>query len=96
MNSNAVSKKNEINHEKNAIFAEDQIKELSNVFQFFMNPKSKLLNIKDLILSLKTLSYFETNPILISIITKIDKKFSNSDVDFPTFLNEICNTLVYK
>ena len=80
---------------ENSNFTEDQIKELSQIFQFFMNPKSKLLNIKDLVVSLKTLGYIETHPILTSIITNLDKKFPISDLDFPTFLNELCENLVF-
>jgi len=79
---------------QNCNFTEDQIKELSQIFQFFMNPKSKLLNIKDLVVSLKTLGYNESHPIITSIITNLDKKFPISDLDFPTFLNELCENLV--
>lgn len=78
----------------NSFFTKGQIQELNEIFQFFMNPKSKLMNLKDLIASLKTLGYNETHPILCSIITKIDKKFDNSDLDFPTFFNHICEFLV--
>jgi len=47
--------------EENSIFSSEQIAELSQIFQFFMNPKSKLLNLKDLIVSLKSLGYFESH-----------------------------------
>ena len=79
---------------QNSNFTDDQLQEISQIFQFFMNPKSKLLNLKDLVTSLKTLGYLETHPILSSIITRIDKKYVNSDIDYPTFLNEICDILV--
>ena len=81
--------------EENGVFSADQLTELTQVFQFFMNPKSKLLNLKDLIISLKSLGYFESHPHLSSVIGKIDRKFPNSDIDLPTFLNEICEILVF-
>lgn len=79
---------------ENSNFTREQIQELFNIFQFFMNPKSKLINVKDIIASLKTLGYYESHPILCSIITKIDQKFPDKDLDFPLFINQICEFLV--
>ena len=81
--------------EENDVFSAEQLTELTQVFQFFMNPKSKLLNLKDLMISLKSLGYFESHPHLSSVISKIDKKFPNSDIDLSTFLNETCEILVF-
>ena len=81
--------------EENGVFSAEQLTELTQVFQFFMNPKSKLLNLKDLMISLKSLGYFDSHPHLSSVISKIDKKFPNSDVDLSTFLNETCEILVF-
>lgn len=75
-------------------FDQNQMNELYEIFKTFMNPQSKMINMKEIITGMKTLNFFENNKIISSILYKINDKFANQDMDFPLFINELNENLV--
>jgi Ca2+-binding EF-hand superfamily protein len=73
---------------------QDQIEELLEIFVHFMNPLTKVVNLKDVITAMKLLDSSKQNFLITSIFEELDKKYENDDLDFTRFVLEIDKNIV--
>lgn len=73
---------------------QEKIQELSDIYTKFMNPQTKLLNIKDVVNAMKLLDSTKQIFLIISIFDGLDKKYENTDLDFTNFVIEVDKSIV--
>jgi len=94
----AQARKNLLNKDlvkNNESFTTDQILDLFDAFQSFVDPHSKLMNMDSLISCASTLGLDQKNPTIIKILNSIKEKEVAGEIqlDFDTFLLELTETL---
>jgi len=79
----------------NESFTTDQILDLYDAFQSFIDPRTKLMNIESLVSCATTLGLDQKNPSIMRILNTIREKEGNGEIqlDFDSFLLELTENL---
>lgn len=71
----------------NESFSNDQVLEIFDAFDCFVDPRTKLMNVGNLISCAGSLGLDEKHPTIMKVLQAISEEFE--DVDFEIFVNEL-------
>lgn len=79
---------------KNPIFVVEQVEELYNLFYLYADPRSKRADVRDVLMTAKTLGLDQKYAFVYRALEEIADSPIGSDIDIETFLKELTNRIV--